>query len=60
MTEPVRGVPIPDSIDGNILFQFNDLSQSHKMHMKNLSEIAYASAACGHIEPAPLLPVFTR
>lgn len=56
--EPVNGYPIRDS--PNILFQFNEISQSHKLHMKNLSEIAFASAATGHIEPKPLVGCFTR
>jgi len=58
VTDPINGIMLEESC--NILLSLRPSSMPHKQHMQNATNLANASVAVGHIDPPPLIPIFTR
>ena len=55
---PVRGAYHPESNSVAVLLRPSN--RSELQHITNVAQLASASVAAGHIDPPPLIPVFTR
>ena len=55
---PVRGAYHPESNSVAVLLRPSN--RSELQHITNVATLASASVAAGHIDPPPLIPVFTR
>lgn len=44
----------------HVLLQLDPTSKSHELHITNCGKIANSSLSVGHMDPPPLVPIFTR